>query len=158
MSGTYHLVVIGSNPPTTSGERSLRRVEIAREILGFQTVEVVNLFPLPTHRTNGLSEVGQTKESWDQARSEIRAAVVRASAVLLAYGMRHPTGPARHHHRSQVAWVDELLIAEGIAAWWVGGEPRHPSRWHRHTHRVDPSKAFRDVLPEVLVQRDSLTA
>ena len=158
MSGARHLVVIGSNPPTTSGQRTLRRVELAREILGFQTVEVINLFPLPTYRTTGISQVGQTIEGWGQARREIRASIAGASAVLLAYGVGHPTGAARHHHRSQVAWLDELLVAEGIAAWWVGGEPRHPSRWHRYTHRIDPSKAFRDVLPEVLVRRNSLTA
>ena len=72
MSGASHLVVIGSNPPITSGERTLRRVEVARELLGFQTVEVVNLLPLPTYWTTDLAEVGQTQEGWDQARREIR--------------------------------------------------------------------------------------
>ena len=117
MSDARHLVVIGSNPPTTSGERTLRRVEVARELLGYQTVEVVNLFPLPTYRTSGLAEVGQTREGWRQARGEIRASIARASAVLLAYGVGHPTGAARHHHRSQVTWLDQLLVAEGIAVW-----------------------------------------
>lgn len=152
MSDARHLVVVGSNPPTTSGERTLRRVELARELLGFRTVEVVNLFPLPTYRTSGLAEVGQTQERWDQARGELRAAIGRASSVLLAYGLGEPTGVARTHHRAQVAWLRQLLIDEQMPVWSVGGEPRHPSRWHRYTHRLDPLRSFRDVLPEALIQ------
>lgn len=154
MANDAHLVVIGSNPPTTTGERTRRRVELARELLGFRTVEIVNLFSLPTYRSNGLAEVGQTEAGWDQARGDIQTSIAKASAVLLAYGVGVPTGSARHHYRSQVAWLDDLLIAEGVAVWWVGGEPRHPSRWHRHTHRIDPTREFRDLLPEVLTQRE----
>ncbi len=53
MSDARHLVVIGSNPPTTSGRRTLRRVELARELLGFRTVEIVNLFPWATYPYGG---------------------------------------------------------------------------------------------------------
>lgn len=155
MSDAHHLVVVGSNPPTTSGQRTLRRVEVVREVLGFQTVEMANLFPFPTYRTSGLSDVGQTKEGWLEARHQMRAAIERASGVLLAYGLGQPTGAARHHHRMQVAWLDQLLVSEQVAVWWVGGQPRHPSRWHRHTHRVDPSRTWREVLPEVLTLRTS---
>lgn len=155
MSEPRHLVVVGSNPPTTSGERTLRRVELARELLGFQTAELTNLFPLPTYRTTGISEVGQLNESWEEARPSLQHSIEEASAVLLAYGVAHPTGPARQHRKAQVAWLDELLAGvPELEVYWVGGEPRHPSRWHRFTHRVNPSRTFRDVLREVLILRD----
>lgn len=153
MYSNGHLVVIGSNPPTTNGIRTLRRVEAARDILGFTTVSVANLFSLATYRTTEIAIMGAKREGWIQARPHIQEELTRANAVLLAYGIKHPTGDAREHFREQIEWLNLRITEAGLPVWWVGNGPRHPSRWHRYTHHVDPARNFIDVLAEALNRR-----
>lgn len=154
MSGSDLLLVIGSNPPSqTSGTRTLNRVELAREVLGFERVRLVNLFALPSYRSGGLTELGGRAEGWLEARPEIERGLAEADAVLLAYGATAPSGPARVHFREQVAWLNEQVEQHALPPWWVGGAPRHPSRWQRYTWRAYPDLAFRDGLRRGLAVR-----
>lgn len=141
------LLVIGSNPPSqTSGVRTLARVEMAREVLGFQQVKLVNIFALPSYRSGGLSELGGTPPGWLAARPGMEHALGVADAVLLAYGVGEPTGLARVHFREQVAWLNEQIDRRDLPTWWVGGAARHPSRWQRYTWRAYPELPFLDGL------------
>lgn len=141
------LLVIGSNPPSrTSGARTSARVEMAREVLGFERVRLVNLFALPSYRSGGLSELGATPQGWLEARAGMERGLGEAGAVLLAYGVGEPAGPARAYFRDQVAWLNEQIAARNIPTWWVGGAPRHPSRWQRYTWRAYPDLAFSEAL------------
>lgn len=146
--------MIGSNPPSqTSGARTRARVDLAREVLGFEEARLVNLFALPSYRSGGLSELGGTPEGWLAARDKITDGLGRAAAVLLAYGMQTPSGPARVHFRDQVAWLDERISEYNLPTWWVGGAPRHPSRWQRYTWREFPGVTFEEALAKSLCQR-----
>lgn len=141
------MVAVLSNPPTTSGNRTLARVEQAREILGATRVEVVNLFPLPTYRVTGIADVGTVELDWLAARPVIGRALRNADIAVLAYGTRPPTGPARMLQRDQVTWLRDQLVEFGIPAYVVGNAPRHPSRWQRYTSRVHPELPFYEALP-----------
>ena len=149
-----HLVVVGSNPPTTSGLRTLNRSDLARSILGFRSVEVGNLFGLPTYRTGAITAVGVGHENWQVARAELGRRIARADGVLLAYGVAKPSGPARVHHDAQVKWLNAVLGQRRLPVWWVGGAPRHPSRWQRYTYRHYPGVAFLDALAQALSLKD----
>ena len=70
--------------------------------------------------------------------------------MLLAYGTAEPSGEARAHHREQVRWLDEQIEERSLPTWWVGGAPRHPSRWQRYTWRELPGIEFRDALERSL--------
>lgn len=148
------LLVVGSNPPSqTSGERTLRRVEVARQILGFDEARLVNLFAMPSYRSSGLGELGGSPEGWLAARGALDHGIMVAEAVVLAYGTQIPSGPARPHFRDQVAWLEERIATQQLPTWWVGGAPRHPSRWHRHTSRHHHGLDFTDALRISLVKR-----
>lgn len=129
---------------------------MAREVLRFESVRLANLFALPSYRSGGLSELGATPEGWLAARAEMEQALGEASAVLLAYGVGEPTGQARAYFREQVAWLNERIEQHGLPTWWVGGAPRHPSRWQRYTWRAHPDSAFGDALGSALVCRVSV--
>ena len=145
------LLVVGSNPPSeTSGRRTLARVEQARVILGFERAVMANLFALPTYRSGGVSELGQVPDGWLMARSELREALMDCSGVLLAYGVGEPVGAARTLHREQVKWLDAEVEQRALPTWWVGGAPRHPSRWQRYTWRQHPGVAFTEALKTAL--------
>lgn len=130
---------------------------MAREVLGFEQVKLVNLFALPSYRSGGLSELGATPQGWLEARLEMEQALGVADAVLLAYGVGEPTGPARAHFREQVAWLNEQIASRHLPTWWVGGAPRHPSRWQRYTWRNYPDLAFPEGLAQGLAVRVTLS-
>lgn len=156
MRRSSRLLVIGSNPPSqTSGARTLARVDLAREVLGFQEVRLVNLFALPSYRSGGLSELGGTPEGWLAARDDLVEGLDQSEAVLLAYGTQVPSGPAREHFREQVAWLDERMSEHSLPVWWVGGAPHHPSRWQRYTSREFSGIAFEQALLQSLVRRST---
>ena len=145
-----HLLVVMSNPPTTSGARTLQRVEVAKVVLGYSTVAAVNLFSIPTYRTSGISEVGKSLSGWLEARIPLTIVVDKADAVVLAYGCQEPSGAARLHFRNQLDWLHSAIDASQLPVWMIDGRPRHPSRWHRHTFAQHPELAFAEALPLVL--------
>lgn len=151
-SGT--LLVVASNPPTTSGRRTLSRAEHARQILGFSRYEIANIFSQPTYRTSGVSHAGSSPDGWLDARVALMPALDQATAVLLAYGVSKPAGVAGKHQDEQVAWLEAEVARRSLPVWWVGGAPRHPSRWQRYTYRAHPEEDFRTALITALARRD----
>lgn len=114
------LLVIGSNPSAlTSGARTLTRVELAREVLGFGQARLANLFAVPSYRSGELRELGIGIEGWQAVRAEMEEAIGVADAVLLAYGVGVPSGPARTLFREQAAWLDARIAARSHSTWWA---------------------------------------
>jgi len=146
------LVAVLSNPPVTDGQRTLRRVQLAAELLGFEDAVVANLFALPSHSTGAIATLGATEEGWLAARPSLEASLAASTGVLLAYGATSPTGPARHNFRAQVEWLTGHLAARDLPTWRVGDGPRHPSRWQRWTSRAHPDLSFPDALRVSLVR------
>jgi hypothetical protein len=136
------LIAILASPPTTSGERTRLRVEKASIYLGCSGTSIVNLFPLPTYRTGDISRLGENVRDWLDARAPIERELRNASAVLLAYGLDKPSGPARSHHRDQTQWLESILVRTGLPLYQVGNGPRHPSRWQRWTNSAHPGIPF----------------
>lgn len=141
------LLVVGSNPPAeTSGQRTLARVQQAATILGFEGAVLANIFALPTYRSGDIADLGSTPGGWLDARSALVSGLDDCDGVLLAYGTQEPSGEARVHHREQVRWLDEQIEERSLPTWWVGGAPRHPSRWQRYTWREHPNLPFAEAL------------
>lgn len=154
-SSEGRLLVVLLNPPTGSGARTLARVEIAKELLGFSAVATVNLYAIATPNSREISVAGADEQAWLQVRPEIQRAVARSDEVLLAYGVASPTGPARWLYREQVSWLEALLEESVRKVWLVGGRPLHPSRWQRHTWRRHPDLPFREALARELKLRET---
>ena len=148
------LLFVGLNPPLTSGARTRGRVDMARGLLGFATVEFVNLFAWPTRDLAGIAAVGTVHDGWREARLKLFKALHAADGVLFGYGVQAPTGVAGGHFRSQLAWLDTVMGDTNVPVWEVGGRPRHPSRWQRHTSRVHPDRPFREALAYELQRRN----
>ena len=154
MTAAPKLLAICLNPPTASGQRTRARVQMAGRALGYAQVEIANLFAYPTRNALQISEAGADEVGWRIAQHELTNTLTSADAVLLAYGVQPPRGPARAYFVAQVAWLEHMLTTSQKPVWLVGGAPRHPSRWQRHTHRVAPGRPFEDALREALAQRE----
>ena len=142
-----HLVAVLCNPPlTSSGMRTSARVELARQLLEYRTVESVNLFSTPTRSSGDIANIGTDADTWMVGRPAIDVALRKATGVLLAYGVSEPTGAARNHWRSQIAWLEVRLERSAAVVWQLGPQPHHPSRWQRWTHRNYPDLSFRDSV------------
>lgn len=121
-----HLLAVLANSPLTSGTRTLRRMELAAELLGFRPFAFANIFALPSHDTGAISTLGVDAEGWLAARPAITDSLVSAGGVLLACGNSKPTGEARTHFRQQVAWVERRIAERQVPVWQVGDCPRVP--------------------------------
>lgn len=86
-----HLVAVLANPPTTSSERTLARVRLAAEILGYPSCSVVNLVLEPTYRTGGLAQVGATRASNARASSGLSDSS-RNGRLQTSYCLPHIAG------------------------------------------------------------------
>ncbi len=150
------LLAILATPPETSGERTLKRLELARQLLGFREVRVVNVLDVATFRTNGMSTAGKELEPWLQSRPAIRDGIAECDGVVLGYGVSEPSGTARGHYRNQLEWLWGQLDVLAAPIWSVELPPRHPSRWHRLTYKTLPGSDFQTMLPSVLLRVDKL--
>lgn len=137
-----NLLCILANPPLGRGERTRARLGLARDILGFETLTISNLFTVPSKDVTDLSTLGAAPAGWVQARQQMESALGVSDGVLLAYGVSEPTGAARQHHRQQVAWVADKVASSGCLTFQVGDGPRHPSRWQRWTARYHKELEF----------------
>lgn len=146
------LVAVLSNPPLTDGRRTLKRVELAASLLGFDDVVVGNLFALPSHATGAITELGGGPEGWQTARAHLADRLPACDGALVAFGVSAPSGPARDHFRGQVRWLFEQTASSGLPTWQVGDGPRHPSRWQRWTARAHPDLGFPEALRASLVR------
>jgi len=140
------LLAVLSNPPTTAGTRTRNRVELARQMTGHSSVIIENLFGIATYRTNGISDAGVDQHGWVLARNRLELEIAQADGILLAYGSAEPSGPARQHHRDQVTWLAAQIEQRDLPVWMVADQPKHPSRWHRHTFASHPGVPFREAL------------
>lgn len=138
--------VLATPPLRTSGARTLGRLQLATNIIGIDSVTVANLLGVATRDVLDIAHVGQEAGPWLASREDLAAHLAGASAVLLAWGTTKPSGPARHHHQAQVAWVTNAIKTLGLPCWTVGGTPRHPSRWQRYTARTHPGVPFAAAL------------
>lgn len=147
---THHGNVLGAvlcNPPYgTSGIRTLNRVKLAADILGFIDSQVANLFVLPSYRSNGLTQIGDSGAGWMAARPGLDLLLETSDAILLAYGVSAPVGAAKTFHSDQVRWLEEKINRRSLPVFGVGGQPRHPSRWQRYTHLNHPEMPFKSAL------------
>lgn len=146
------LAAILINPPLTDGRRTLNRVNLAANLLGFDRVVVGNLFALPSHASGAITELGVSSHGWVTAKADLTDHLASSDGVLLAFGVNAPSGPARDHFRGQVRWLMERTISLGLPTWQVGDGPRHPSRWQRWTSRKHPDLGFPEALNASLVQ------
>lgn len=147
MESGGRLLVIGSNPPSqTSGDRTVRRADLARAHLRFAEVRLVNLFALASYRTGAVAALGADAGGWLAARGPLSDGLRQADGVLVAYGVQEPSGAARAHHRAQLRWLVDEVVSLDLPVWGVGGAPRHPSRWQRFTSRAYPGVPFPDAL------------
>ena len=153
-ASTGTLVAVLANPPLTDGTRTLRRVQLAAQLLGFAGQRVTNLFALPSHATGAIAHLGQTEDGWAEARTALTEQLAAADGVLLAYGCTASVGEARHHFRRQVDWLLSRTVAAEVPTWCVGDGPRHPSRWQRWTSRTHADLAFPEALRESLTRVD----
>lgn len=152
------IVAVLTNPPLTDGRRTLNRVTLAANLLGFDRVVVGNLFALPSHATGAITELGVSPHGWMTAKSHLTNHLASSDGVLLAFGVTAPSGPARDHFRSQVRWLIERTVSLGLPMWQVGDGPRHPSRWQRWTSRTHPDLGFPEALRTSLVQVETAGA
>jgi hypothetical protein len=150
---TGRLLAVCCNPPTTGGTRTLLRVNQVREMLGFDTAVVANIFAFPTYRSGDVADYGNDDRGWQEARAELATCLDNCDAVLLAHGVSEPTGSARHLHRSQVAWLHDAIDRSCLPVWWVGNSPLHPSRWQRYTFREFPGVEYKLALRSALSLR-----
>lgn len=126
------LTAVLLNPPTsTSGVRSRNAVHRAAVVLGYGSVEIVNLCSLPTRSVIDLDE--QEDQYWAAARPDILQALERSCSMLGAWGIAGLTGATRALRDRQVEWLYATAVDRGLTAiWMVGAKPRHPSRWHQY--------------------------
>lgn len=124
------------NPPTGSGAQTMRQLQIAKELLGCSSVTVANLFPVPSANMASISELGNAFEAWLPARDAILDLLDHSEKVLFAWGVSRPGGVAGRHFVEQATWVTEQAKIRGSNVWVLGGQPRHPSRWHQYVSEV----------------------
>jgi hypothetical protein len=141
------LLAVLATPPLTSGTRTIRRVELATSQLGHSTARIGNLVSIATRDVTDLSRLVIPPRSWIASRAMLEEALESRPTVLLAYGCSMPSGPVRVAYRTQLLWLGQALLAAGVEeVITVGGRPRHPSRWQRHTARAFPALDFESAL------------
>ena len=127
------LVAVLLNPPgTTSGTLSRNAVERAAEALGYGDLAILNLCATATASVVELNGLWDTV-GWMSARRELRAGMRTATGLFGAWGIAGLTGEARQARDEQIQWLYTEALGVGLShVWMVGGEPRHPSRWHQY--------------------------
>lgn len=146
------LTAVLFNPPLSSGARTLARVALAGRLLGHRQVVIMNLFPVATKSVLEVNTIGKDSNLWLSARNDIVDRLEPDGDVLLAYGCQEPVGEVRGHFRTQIAWLGKELDNAGSRIWSVSEQPRHPSRWQRHTARNYPGIPFITALELALQQ------
>jgi hypothetical protein len=144
------------NPPTGGGRPTLRHLAVAADLLDCESVRVANLYSRATPSVTELNLDGRDWAGWQAARSDLTALVADADEVLFAWGVSGLSGVVARHRAAQTDWLLDSFHAAGRAEiWTVGGEPRHPSRWHQYVsdrHGRASGDTFSDRLRMVLVR------
>jgi hypothetical protein len=125
------VAVLLNRPQSSSGARTRNAVAAAAQILGYRSVEVVNLYSEATSSMTELN-LSATIDGWLEAREELADALARATGLLGGWGVAGLSGRTLRDQNKQVEWLRAEAVRAGISnIWMVGGEPRHPSRWHQ---------------------------
>lgn len=148
------LLAVLLNPPAcSSGVRTRNAVARAATVLGYDSVRLVNLCTIPTPSVVELNEVSE--DGWALAREELGAAALTSSAILAGWGVGGILGNARYAFFRQLNWfVTQAQKAGHRQLWTVGGEPRHPSRWHQYVsdkYARTSGGSFEHRLRQVLI-------
>jgi hypothetical protein len=153
-----HLVAVLASPPKrTNGQRTIARVQLAASVLQLDSFSICNLFPLATDDVNEISQLGFGTGAWHEGRQALEDELRAGDHVLFAWGLAEPLGPARAHHRDQVSWVRRRVRERHAVTWTLGGAPRHPSRWQRHTSATLPGVPFETALRASLSRETDLS-
>lgn len=155
---TGRLCAIALNPPTTSGVRTTRHLEIAANIIGCESLVIVNLFTVPTKSVLEINDIGASWDGWLAARPSLASALTTSGHLLAAWGVRGLVGIARRHQQLQVEWLMDAVAKSHQSIWMLDGQPRHPSRWHQYVsdkHGRTFGGSFEDRLGQVL-KRESI--
>lgn len=161
-SGLLGAILI--NPATGPGTTTAGRLELLRDLLSCEEVQIANLLSVPTRSVLDITKAGSSFDGWQAARPALEALVSSADHLLLGWGLGGGfAGAARGHFATQVKWVESEISrrADRPLVWTVGNEPRHPSRWHQFVadkHRRTRGGDFRSRLRDVLVESSFLTA
>lgn len=125
----------------------------AATALGYDNVVVANLCAFATPSVVQLNTVGS--DVWEASRVDLEVAVHGGTALLAGWGVAGLSGGARRSMGAQVDWLIECAAANAVGAMWmVGGEPRHPSRWHQYVsdkYGRTTGGTFEERLRQVLV-------
>lgn len=120
------------NPPITDGRRTRANLEVAARILGCSRVEIANLFSVPTQDVTSMNPVAKDSEGWLAAHGDLSRVIASADVLLGGWGVRGLSGSAARQRRTQILFVgNQAGIYGRTHLWTVGGQPRHPSRWHQ---------------------------
>lgn len=155
-NATGHLVALLLNPPLRdpSDTVSMANLHVAKDVLGCASLQVANMFAIPTKDLPDINLVGREPHGWLATRPQLTEAIAQADVVILGWGLGGLSGPARLHFREQIDWVFSLLAAHG-RVWTVGGVPRHPSRWRQFVgpqRNIARGEDFTERLRSVLQQ------
>ncbi|PKQ30556.1 MAG: hypothetical protein CVT62_13170 [Actinobacteria bacterium HGW-Actinobacteria-2] len=149
------LLAVLLNPPrSTSGARTLGAVQRAAAVLGFGDLTIANLF---ADRTMDVIELNHldSHSPWPANQSQIATQLSLADGVLAGWGVAGASGAFRCERARRAQWLYTAAAAAGHETiWMVGGEPRHPSRWHQFVadaHGRTPGGSFEERLAHVLV-------
>lgn len=121
------------NPPVTSGARTLQHLQAAARSLDCDSVEIANLFAVPTRDVTAINAVGQSSTGWDLAQDRLREIITASDHLIAAWGVSGLSGHTARQQRKQLEFV--FCAARDVGQehiWTLNGEPRHPSRWHQY--------------------------
>lgn len=154
--GPGSLLAVLLNPPSSSsGARTVLAVRRAVEVLGFEGYTIANLFVEATPTVVELNAVIGDESSWFETQERLRELVRVAGGVLGAWGVAGASGRLRSMRDRRAHWVlAEAARVGHQEVWMVGGEPRHPSRWHQYVadrHGRTSGGTFEERLREVLL-------
>jgi hypothetical protein len=152
---TRPMVALLLNPPsTTSGVRTTNAVSLAGALLGFTSVEIINLFSTSSPTVVELNSVFDG--DWLGRRAQVREVLRQSAGLLGAWGVSGMTGLAGAERESRARSIlDEARSLGFRQIWMVGGQPRHPSRWHQYVsdkHARTHGGTFDERLRQVMVQ------
>jgi hypothetical protein len=121
------------NPPTTNGAQTRRHLQAVAGLLDCNSIEIANLFAVPTRDLSAVNAAGQSDQGWDLAQPRLREVIATADHLLAAWGVGGLSGRASAYQRRQLRFVASAAQEAGrVHIWTLNGEPRHPSRWHQY--------------------------
>jgi hypothetical protein len=156
------LVAVLLNPPgKSSGTRTRNATARAARVLGYDSHEIVNLCLSVTVSVTELNDI-HPAEGWLRAQPALAGAVRGAGSLLGAWGVAGLAGSARRRRDDQVRWLYAEAFEHGFRdIWMVGGEPRHPSRWHQYVsdkYGRTVGGNFEERLAQVIVRHSFVLA